>query len=92
MTSEASWYYFLNKPSPTKFPVIWFAATDFFQKDIIHDLSIRKVEIILLKNKSNFNSIDGIDSEKRFDIVYKFIKMNYHKDIEINSNELWVAN
>lgn len=43
MTNEAIWYYFIDRPSPVRFPVIWFAAPDFYQNEVVEDLKGKNV-------------------------------------------------
>jgi hypothetical protein len=44
MTSEGSWYYFIEKACPTRFPVVWFASTTFYQEEIVSDLKNNNVK------------------------------------------------
>jgi hypothetical protein len=92
MTSEAIWYYYINKPSPTKFPLVWFAAPYFYQEQVVSDLKNNNVKIILYKNKHWTNVIDGITSQERFPIIDNYIKSDYSFYKKIDDNELWIEN
>ncbi len=90
MTSEASWYYFINRPCPTRFPIVYFAAPPFFQGEIVNDLKIKEVKYILYQNKDWASSMDGFTNEKRLPIIAKYIKENYSFSKNIDGNELWI--
>ena len=92
MTNEASWYYFINRPCPTKFPVVWFAMPSFYQNQVVKDLKSKNVKFILYKNECWSNRIDGITNQERLPIIDKYIKNNYSPFKVINKNELWIKN
>lgn len=90
LTSEASWYYFLKKPSPVRFPVIWLAATDFYQNETVCDLKKKNVKFVLYRNNNWTNTMDGFTNEERLPIIIKYIKCNFIFYKKIEDNELWV--
>jgi hypothetical protein len=90
MTSEAIWYYFLDRPCPTRFQVVWFASPYFYQRGIIDALDKRKVKYILYRNSHWANVIDGIENERRLPIVIDYIKSKYIFYRKIDDNEIWV--
>ena len=90
MTSEAMWYYFINKPSPTAFPVVWFAMPEFYQKRVIEDLESGNVKIVLYKNDFWTNAIDGFSSQERLPLIDSYIKKNYSLFKMIDDNKLWI--
>jgi len=92
MTSEAIWYYYINKPSPTKFPVVWFAMPYFYQEQVVRDLKNNNVKLLLYKNKHWANAIDGFTSQERLPIIDQYIRNNYSILKIIDENELWIKN
>ncbi len=92
MTSEAMWYYFINKPSPTAFPVIWFAMPDFYQKMVVDELKSGNVKIILYKNDFWTNAIDDFTNQERLPLIDSYIRTNYSFLKKIDDNELWIKN
>jgi hypothetical protein len=90
MTNEASWYYFLDKPSPTRFSVVWFAMPSFYQKEIVEDLSSKNVKFILYTNSYQTTSIDGFSNEMRLPIIVDYLKENYTTYKSIDGNEIWI--
>ena len=89
MTSEASWYYFINKPCPTRFPVVWFAMPYFYQNEIVEKLKERKVKFILYENNNWANTIDGFPNDIRLPIVVNYIRKNYIFFKKIDDNKIW---
>lgn len=89
LTSEAMWYYFIDKPCPSRFNVVWFAMPHFFQKEITEDLEKNNVKFILYRNNFPTNAIDGFDNERRLPIVIDYIKQNYAPFVKIYDNEIW---
>ena len=92
LTSEASWYYFLNKPCPVRFSVIYHAMPHFYQTEIVQDLRRRNVKFILYRNNHWANATDGFDVEARLPIVVEYIKQNYGFFKMIDDNEIWIRN
>ncbi|HPT03315.1 MAG TPA: hypothetical protein PLJ84_12020 [Bacteroidales bacterium] len=90
MTSEASWYYFIDKPCPTRFPVVWFALPYFYQQEVAADLHNGNVKYILYRNKSWSCSIDGFQNEDRLRIITDYIRQNYVFLRKIDDNEIWI--
>jgi len=90
LTSEASWYYLVNKPCPARFNVVWFAMPAFFQKEIVEDLQQNNVKFIIYRNNCWSNKIDGFDNETRLPIVTDYVKHNYRRLGRIDDNEIWV--
>jgi hypothetical protein len=90
MTSEGCWYYFLDSPCPTRIQALWFAAPDFYQKEIIKDLENKKVTCLLYKNSHWANKLDGIDIKNKLGLLTAYIKKNYQPLIKIDDNELWI--
>ena len=90
MTSEASWYYFLNRPCPIRFSVIYHAMPQFYQSEIVQDLEKSNVKFVLYKNSHWANAVDGFDIEDRLPSVVKYIKDNYVFYNMIDDNEIWM--
>ncbi|MHB8123064.1 MAG: hypothetical protein ACYDG4_13020 [Desulfuromonadaceae bacterium] len=90
MTSEGSWYYFLNKPCPARFQIVWFAVPEFYQKEIIEDLQKGNVKYILYKNNNVANKLDAISIEVKVPLIYAFLQENYEFCTKIDDHEIWV--
>lgn len=92
LTSEASWYYFLNQPCPTRFPITHFASSQFFQNEVIETLRQKNIRFILYKNSYWANAIDNISNEQRLPLLYSYIHSAYSPHITIDENEIWQKN
>lgn len=90
LTSEATWYYFLDKPCPIRVPLIYQAMPYFYQNEIVEDLKKGNVKFILYRNDHWANSIEGYDNEVRLPIVMEYIHRNYTFFKKIDDNEIWV--
>ena len=75
LSSEAVWYYFLNQPCPTRFPVTYFAQRKDYQLQLIDNLIKNKVTYIHIDTLSS--NVDKISIFKRIPIVTQFINENY---------------
>ena len=86
MTSEASWYYFIDKPCPTRFFDVRFASPYFYQNELIESLKKGNVKFILFFNTHGANHFDGIPNLKRVPLFVNYIVKNYVPFIRINDN------
>ncbi len=90
MTAEASWYYFVDRPSPCRFPVIIFAMPYFYQEEVVRDLGRRNVKFVLYRNGYWSNRIDGFTNEERLPIIARYIRENFEFYRKIDDNEIWI--
>jgi hypothetical protein len=90
MTSEGVWYYWLDRPSPTRFPVIWFASPRFYQEEVVRDLSRSHVKILLYRNALWSNAIDNIPTLERLPIVAEYLARDYKPWCTIDHHEFWI--
>ena len=90
LTNEAAWYYFIDRPCPTRFPVVWFAEPEFYQREIVEDLRGKDVKYILYHNGHWGNRIDGIGNAERLPIVMGYIHENYAFYRNFNDNAVWM--
>lgn len=90
LTSEASWYYFLGMPCPTRFPYIWLAPPQPFQEEIVRDLESKRVKWVLYRDDDWSYRMDGIPNDEKFPIVAQFIRESYKPYRTIEGNEIWI--
>ena len=89
MSSEGSWYYFLDKPCPTRFANTYSAATNFYQREVVRDLARHNVKFIIYSNSHWTNRILGIPTLLRLPIVTDYIRKHYAPYRRIDDNEIW---
>lgn len=90
LTSEASWYYFVDKPSPIQYPVIWYAFTK-SQRDVIANQLDNKPNIKYAITNNNWTSdFDYVPNEVRFPEVYTVLKKDYVPYIGFGQQTIWI--
>jgi hypothetical protein len=90
LTSEASWYYFLEKPCPTRFPYIWIAAPVVYQDQVVGDLERKRVKYVLYRSLDWSYNIDGISNDLKFPVISSYIRKHYIPGWKIDGNEIWI--
>ena len=90
LTSEALWYYLIDRPCPARFPVVWFAAPHFYQQEIIRDLEGKKVKLVLYHNQAPSNFIDGIRNDRRLPLLTAYVREHYVPWRHIEGHEIWI--
>jgi hypothetical protein len=88
LTNEAAWTYLTKKQMCTKFYIIWYAASDKFQRKFIDEFSKSNAKYILVDAPySNGGAgklyIDNIDYKKRHPLIFEYLNENFefHKNI-----------
>ncbi len=90
MTSEAVWYYYLDRPCPCRFPVVWLAMPPFYQREIVRDLQRRPVKLVLYADDSTGYAIDGITSRERLPIVGEYLREAFEPFAVVGAHEIWI--
>jgi len=90
MTSEGSWYYFLDRPCPTRFQAIYQAVPPFYQQEVVEDLEAKEVSCILFRNGHWANEMEGFGNDVRIPLVVRYIVENYSFLTKIDDNEIWI--
>lgn len=88
--NEAIWYYFLDRPSPSRFYVPWFAVPSQYQRELVGDLEAARVTYVLYHNESMGSSLDGISNERRLPVVSKYLREHFQFLTRLDGNEIWV--
>lgn len=76
-TSEGSWVYMMRKPSCGRHAVVWFAAPQGLQEEVLRDLDTYRPSHILLESPGPANFIDGISNAQRFRLLDPAIHRRY---------------
>jgi hypothetical protein len=92
LTSEASWFYYLDRPCPTRYPCVLYAMADFQQQELVDELKAADVKLIIVTNKSWSNNIDGIPMQVRSPIVAGYVRDNYHPLRTVAGQVIWERN
>ncbi len=89
LTPEAFWYYLLDVPSPTRFPINWFALLPEYQRDLVQDLEKNQVKWVLYSNEHWSNKIDRIAHSQRLPVVFDYIHKHYEPYKTIADHHIW---
>jgi hypothetical protein len=92
LTSQGSWFYFSDKPNPTRFTNLGDAAIPDYQKDLINDLDRKRVKYIIYSNSMWTMQLDGIPVSDRAPIVYDYVRSHYKFLQYLDDNEIWARN
>jgi len=94
LSSEASWYYFVNKSCPVRFPVIWFAATNDFQREFIKQIENQSnIKYIIYKTPVDYIGTyfdSGFGIEKRCPLVFEYINKDFVPHVTFNGIDIWI--
>lgn len=87
-SNEVLYYHLLERMSPTKYYIAWFAEPKSFQAEVIQDLTENKPRYIIYKSALWTNEIDGIQNSKRLAKIDLWLKENYTKTENIGNTIL----
>ncbi|MGE4443314.1 MAG: hypothetical protein AB7D27_17790 [Desulfomicrobium sp.] len=75
-SSVGIWYYLLDKPSPTRFPLLNTAPTREYQRAIVRDLESAKPKFVI---DSTFwtDTLFSVNITDMFPIVFEYLNKNY---------------
>ncbi len=90
LTSEASWYYLVNKPSPIRFGVIWYAFTASQRHEIANALTDNAKIKYAITNNNWTSNFDYIPNPDRFPEVYKVLSEHYEPIAGFGQQTVWV--
>lgn len=90
LTNELCWYYFIDKPAPSRHHLINFTSPYFFQEELIQDLEKNNVKLILYNNEDPFNHFDNVGFRDRVPLVTDYVHEHYMFFRQIGRQELWI--
>jgi hypothetical protein len=90
LTSEGVWYYLVNKPSPIKYPIIWYAFTQQERKSIADSLANNNDIKYIVTNNNWTSDFDFVPNPQRFPEVYKVLYSKYRPLTGFGQQTIWV--
>ncbi|NTW61169.1 hypothetical protein HGB24_00590 [Candidatus Saccharibacteria bacterium] len=90
LTSEASWYYFVGKPSPIKYPVIWYAFTKEERLKIADSINTNSNIKYIITNNNWTSNFDYVPNETRFPEVYSVLYDKYIQFTGFGQQTIWI--
>jgi hypothetical protein len=82
-SNQGGYYFFANRPSPTKYHQISYASTKRMQLKVIADLERHKPKLVIFRTGSWFDKIDNVDNVERNYLVAEYLKSHYKEDAVI---------
>lgn len=87
LNQQGLWYYLFNKPSCTKFSIIFYARTTDAQETLIREVDTQKPKIILFSSKFT-NNVDGIPISDGVPIIYRYF-LNHYQPYTLLEESHW---
>lgn len=92
LTQEGFWYYLFDKPSCSKFGVLFYARTTKAQETVIREVNTQKPNIILFSSTIRSSTFDGIHTADAVPIIYRYFLNHYHPYTLEASQWFWQRN
>jgi len=90
LTSEGSWYYFVGKPSPIQYPIIWYAFTAPQREAIASQLDKGTNIKYVVTNNNWTTDFDYVPNPIRFPEVYAVFNKDYVPYIGFGQQTIWI--
>ena len=91
LNQQGLWYYLFNKPSCSKFSIVFYARTTAAQKTLIQEVDAQKPNIILFSSRFT-NNVEGIPISDGIPIIYQYFLNHYQPYKLIESHWFWRRN
>lgn len=90
LTNEGVWYYWLDRPAPTRFYIPYLAASVRAQRELVADLDRSQVTYLLYANHNPTYRLDGMTTLERLPLVAEYIHRHYRFFARIRDQEIWM--
>jgi hypothetical protein len=91
-SNQPAFYFFGNRPNPTRFYQIPIASPPAFQREAIERLERAKPRLVLRRSPEGFDNFDGIDNRLRAPAISRYLDDRYRFIRLLRGVELWVRN
>jgi len=88
-SNQPAFYFFADRPNPTRFYQIPIASPPAFQAEIIRALEKSKPKVIIRRSPELFDQFDGVTNELRAQALAAYIDDAYVFDHNVRGVELW---
>lgn len=89
LTSEAAWYYLVDRPTCSEFHQLINARTTTAQKAVIADLATKRPPIVLYDNGMWSNRLHGVTIYESNPLVVEYVLANYRPAAIIGNHWFW---
>jgi hypothetical protein len=84
-TNESAYYYLARRDNPTRFYTAWFSAPNFFQKEILTDLTNDPPALVLYQSQTWPNKIDGFTNREKLTSLDNWLRERYPEEATVDS-------
>lgn len=88
-SNQPAFYFFADRPNPTRFYQVPILSPAVFQAETIDALERAKPKVILRRSPELFDQFDGVTNELRAQAVAAYIDENYRFHRDVRGVELW---
>jgi len=89
LTQEGIWYYLFNKPSCSKFSIVFYARTTNAQRTVVREVEAKKPNVILFSSMTRVSTFDGISTAEAVPIIYRYFLSHYKPHTLVESQWFW---
>ncbi len=88
-SNQPAFYFFFDRPNPTRFYQIPIMSPREFQREAIVDLERARPPLVIRRSPQDFDIFDGIDNVVRAQAVARYIDDHYNYVRTVTGVELW---
>lgn len=88
-SNQPAFYFFANRPNPTRFYQVPILSPREFQAETIRDLERAKTKVIIRRSPELFDQFDGVTNDLRAQAVSAYIDEVYRFHKAVRGVELW---
>jgi hypothetical protein len=88
-SNQPAFYFFANRPNPTRFYQVPILSPREFQAETIRDLERAKTKVIIRRSPELFDQFDGVTNDLRAQAVSTYIDEVYRFHKAVRGVELW---
>jgi hypothetical protein len=88
-SNQPAFYFFADRPNPTRFYQVPILSPRAFQLETINALEKAKPKVILRRSPEQFDQFDGVTNDLRAQAVSAYIDDAYRFDRSVRGVELW---
>ncbi|HET8797646.1 MAG TPA: hypothetical protein VFO89_08165, partial [Thermoanaerobaculia bacterium] len=88
-SNQPAFYFFADRPNPTRFYQVPIASPPRFQAEVIRDLERARPKVILRRSPELFDQFDGITNELRAQAIAAYLDDLYAFHRNVRGVELW---
>ncbi|HVS32476.1 MAG TPA: hypothetical protein VMS98_13620 [Thermoanaerobaculia bacterium] len=88
-SNQPAFYFFADRPNPTRFYQVPIASPPAFQAEIIRALERTKPKVVIRTSPEDFDEFDGVPNAMRAQAVAAYIDQTYSYALTARGVELW---